>query len=225
MKTGKIIKKILKFIFLALLVLVLGLLTLRMCSSTVPASMKKLIWNDRLTAAYQSDPEGFSVEQQISRELVTADGSFFACNIIYIESAQQLQLRIRYTDYMMKELEAEIGADTLKEEPFEFRLLAYVKEQDTDTGSTAVQNKKTETQEFTDYTYTTERKSMYNYRRLVYDDIDLELYDNIIMQVYLNKVTPETEPEPYKELTVRRGTFTWKAYSYEADLPRELREQ
>lgn len=110
MKTGKIIKKILKFIFLALLVLVLGLLTLRMCSSTVPASMKKLIWNDRLTAAYQSDPEGFSVEQQISRELVTADGSFFACNIIYIESAQQLQLTIRYTDYMMKELEAEIGS-------------------------------------------------------------------------------------------------------------------
>ena len=46
-------------------------------------------------------------------------------------------------------------------------------------------------------------------------------FGNVIMQVYLNKDEPEEEP--YKELTVRRDTFTWKEYSYAADLPQELK--
>lgn len=216
-KTGKIIKKSLKYLFIALLLLVFGLLGFRMCGSEVPKTMEKLVWNDQLTAAYQADPDAFSVKQQVSRELVASDGSFFACNILYIESAEQLQVTIRYTDHMMEELEEEIGADTLREEPFEYRLLAYEKTEDSGGGSSSA----SETREFTDYTYTTERKSVYTYRRLTFYNIDLNQFGNVIMQVYLNKDEPEEEP--YKELTVRRDTFTWKEYSYAADLPQELK--
>lgn len=108
----RIVKGIFKWLFLGILIFIIGFLIVRiMLQNYYPSEMKKLSVTPAAAAAYNADPEGFNVLTIEPDSAYDSSGILFVRSVMYIESAGELQLSVRFNDSVLKAIAAEYSLD------------------------------------------------------------------------------------------------------------------
>ena len=177
-KAGTIVKTSVKVFFLGISLFIYTFFIFRLCTADDPKAMTDIIWNDISRAAYTSSPETFEALEQEPDTYITNDGRFWISNVVYLPTAKQLQLTIKYNSstlkYLTQELEEASTDDTesqdvritLPDEPFSYSLI--------DNSGVRYQV----------YTAEAARKQNYHYRRLVFENIDLTDVTDLYVDIY-----------------------------------------
>lgn len=190
----KVIGKIIKYGFIALIVAVNAVILWRMFSSGDPSSMKKLLWNENTAVAYEKSGSALEIIKQKEYKNLTADGKFYFSNMRYIPEAKQMQITVRYNRSTLEKLAADYSLSGIPEKDanvFEFTLID-------NNGNRYYSSAET---------YDT--KTVYIYRRYIFDGVELDGVESINLNVYYNE-NIEYDNAPYGELLV-----------YHKDIPTE----
>ena len=193
------LKRVLKVLFLLLILFVYAILFFRLCSGSPPKSLTRLIWTESMLTAYAQAGEDFIVYSQEPAEHIAQDGYFGVYDIRYIPATEELQLTIRYNNSSTEKLEEE-----LTEKETEARRAAIetrLREENPDMSgselSSLVEAELTSELEenpiviqlseqpflfilrdnygrvYTSYSYISDEKTVYQYLRLSFEGVDL----------------------------------------------------
>ena len=99
------LKRVLKVLFLLLILFVYAILFFRLCSGSPPKSLTRLIWTESMLTAYAQAGEDFIVYSQEPAEHIAQDGYFGVYDIRYIPATEELQLTVRYNNSSTEKLE------------------------------------------------------------------------------------------------------------------------
>ena len=187
---------ILKIVTAVVCLSVVGVLAFRLIIfNNYPDSMKKIYFNDTLTAFYESTGGNIGAEtQNLRAEYDDPDeGNFFCDNLIVIREARQLQVSVRYNVSLMESIKKKYGVELQAgdADAFDFRLSVMPLSKDDGTaiptGELTVKN--------------TDKVFMYRYFKLVFDGVDFALEGEseiwIRLEIYINGVEME---KPYMVL-------------------------
>ena len=164
---GKILKYISYLLILAVYVLLIG----RIMLSHPSGDMKKYIITDA-DHHYESEQV---LTQKLSKS-IDDNGYFHISNLGYLKNTNELQITVRYNNSTLDKLEAMYGKVSDKGETFVFLL--------TDTDGKV----------YDKYQYLDKSNLIYNYRRLIFEDVDFENTDSLRLGIfYVNDVT-KTSP-------------------------------
>lgn len=176
-KAFVIAKTVIKSVFLALIIFIYGFFILRICMSEPE---QNIIITQKTADAYRADPGEFVmytqnpqifIDEYDSKNHTGYNISIF--NITYVPSAKQLQVTVRYNKSVFDMLKEKYGDDIECDEPFVFSLLF-------EDGT-----------RLTDYTYRAEKTNRYYFRYLVFDNVDLEGYEEVEYTPENSAVTDE----------------------------------
>lgn len=171
-KAVKIIKKVLAWGFTAFAFLFIGFLVLRMFMSNPPSKMERVVWNEPLLAAYnESAAKGEKLEilQIPTSNAFSEEGMFSLYTVTYAPSIKQLQFTVRYNNRIMNYLVKDYPeADKITGEVYTFSLEVKRGEG---------------TELLTGYTYTAQERFGYTYRRLIFENVELEGVTNATVNV------------------------------------------
>lgn len=181
------IKKILRFFTIgnifklfcaAIAITVIGTLAFRMFTlNNYPASAKGVIATDTLAASYENESlVGVTWEAPAPYD---NGGEFFVYQPIYFEKEKTLLITVRYNDSLLESMKHESGGDTL---PLFPSLYA--------DGTARVLPLKYE------YTYA---YGLYSYRRYVFENVDLDIYKHLYLDIHLKE---EFEEAPYTTVEI-----------------------
>lgn len=193
------LKRLLKVLFLLLILFVYAILFFRLCSGSPPKSLTRLIWTESMLTAYAQAGEDFIVYSQEPAEHIAQDGYFGVYDIRYIPATEELQLTVRYNNSSTEKLEEE-----LTEKETEARRAAIetrLREENPDMSgselSSLVEAELTSELEenpiviqlseqpflfilrdnygrvYTSYSYISDEKTVYQYLRLSFEGVDL----------------------------------------------------
>ena len=177
---GKIIKKTLLYSLRIASFFVIAILLWRIFSGEAPKNMQELLFTDATVQSLNNNPDSFDVYSYVHKDNLTLDGKFAASHVYYIPSEKQVQVTVRYNNSTIKKLIQEYSLSGEPDfEPFVFTLTDGL-------GNT-----------YTEYKYISGKKNMYNYRRLVFDGIDL---NSLIVEEPAFNAT-EDEVNEFKEIT------------------------
>ncbi len=210
----RIFGKIIKYAFILLIIFINLFLIWRIFSSYDPASMKPLSPNDALAAAYEEDSSLSSMFVQEQRSTTSTErnyGYFSISRAVFIPEANQIQLVFRYNNGTLRNTQKDFGLDTAPsrdDEVYDVSLLIVTdrtpenKDDNLSTDEEAVEK----TRINPSYSIS-DKSTLYNYRRLVFDlgELDLEeLVDSnalisVFADVYYNGAL-DYEQEPYGTL-------------------------
>ena len=184
-KAQKIVKITFKTVILAISFFIYAFFIFRLCSTgEAPESVSSIVWNDTTRAAYTADPDGFQILTQEPSTFITDNGRFWISDVVYLPQAKQLQLTIKYNDSTLKYLrealanqttsaEGDETADTLTaddiilpDEPFDYSILD-------NSGN-----------RYSVYSSIADREQNYNYRRLVFENIEIPEYAVFYVDMY-----------------------------------------
>lgn len=217
-KIFKIIGKLLKFSFYTVVVGINLILFWRMFSSGDPKLMETLMVNDRTAAAYAEAGEAIEVTYQ-KQYIIDEEGLFAQSNLRYIPAVSQLQVTARYNNSTLKDA-AETFA--LTEVPardadvFDVTLVKVIatteaeqEQADRDAlsadviGEDAAEPEALPRKEVRYYPSATlsDQKTVYNYRRLIFDEVDLSDASACYLEFYYNGAV-DYDAEPYSEILV-----------------------
>lgn len=174
---GKILKKTVIFCLEFLAILVFAVLIWRVFSTNDPKTVTKFLWNEAGIEAYNKTPGEFLAYEYDHNNNLTPDGKFAASSVYFVPLTGQFQITLRYNDstvkYLIEELMNEHGlskegvaeefgiTENTEKELFVFTLTDNL-------GNT-----------YTDYEYISDTRYMYNYRRLIFDGIDMSAARNV----------------------------------------------
>ena len=161
---------IIKIILGAALILMLGWFTLRSCYQDGTGKMKAYMWTEAAVSA--SEKGELTVKRLNEYQDPSLSSLFFISRIYHTEEIGQLQFMLRYNTLSQeyKDMLEDNG-----EAEFVFEL--------TDKNGT----------HFTRYSYITDSALMYNYFRVAFEDVRVDLYDMLYVNIYL--VTDEGDTQ------------------------------
>lgn len=163
---GKLIKWVLALITLSIYLL----LTLRACALDGLRDTSKtraLLRNDKFVAAYQTAPDSITVEAGTEESITTRDGRLTITNIRWIDAINQFQLTVRYNDSLARYIMDDFS---LESEPTGEYLTFALRD---DAGNL-----------YTAFEYITDEAFVYNFRRLVFDGVNLDECNTLKLEVY-----------------------------------------
>jgi hypothetical protein len=157
---------ILKIVIISVCLLVVGLIIFRVILfSYYPKAMKRIYFNDTLTAYYNEHSGDINAETQKLRAPYDDPdfASFIADNLIIIKGVGQLQLSVRYNSSIFDNIEEKYGVklDPKSADHFEFELERGILSENTEYESIG----KLDHSE-------SAKKLMYTYYKLVFDGVD-----------------------------------------------------
>lgn len=172
-KVSVIIKTVFKVLFIALIVFIYGFFILRFCTSEPDT---KIIWTQKALDAKAEHGDNFKVYTQKQhifideyKKITVGDNDMafkrYGYNIsifdvMYIPTAQQLQVTVRYNKSIMDDLKDEYGiTGDIEGEPFLYTL-------NFEDGT-----------RISTYNYTASETNRYYFRYLIFDGVDLEKYN------------------------------------------------
>lgn len=220
-----IIGKLFKFAFYAIIIGINGILFWRLFTMGDPAVMETLMVNDRTAAAYAEAGDSIAITYQ-KQTALDDEGLFAQSNLRYIDAADQLQVTARYNNSTLEkaaqtfELYEIPGRD---EDVFDITLVK-VKHREISTEEQAAADREAlgenivgveETtasaeeaelqsrigERYTPTAVLEAKKTVYNYRRLIFDDIDLSDASACYLQFYY-KGAVDYNLAPYSEVLV-----------------------
>lgn len=238
--------KVLKWLVILLIVAVYGILFFRMCVKEDTKLAESYLWTENGLAAYEtwkasdSDTRGefaytqdnsYVVYNEDTRESIeyrydtfscrentySGDGSspenskeyihygqFHTSNPIYVPSAGEVQITLRYNDEGVEELLSTYG---LSEEP-QGELFVYTLTDGVNT--------------YTDYSFVSDSRFTYEYRRLVFTGVEFEGVDELELMIYYVGDGTVDLAAPYEYFTVYLSDIPLQEYDMKDAKPYEV---
>ena len=226
---GKIAKYALKAIGLLLILGTVGILLWRIFSSGDPQSMKTLYVDEKLHTAWQTaEGEGrdmvmYTQEYDNITRAKHNYGYFSVTQTLFIEDADQVQITFRYNNSTIRHLKEDYGLAEIPdraEELYDVTLVVIYdltpadksdnENQDPDVAVESVKRVRyTPTEQYAD------TKNLYNYRKLVFEDVDLSNPDMPILGVFVDvyyKGDVDYEKDSYGTLSIYNYNYPKEAY-------------
>ena len=219
----RIVKMALKTIVLIIIVGTVGLLLWRIFSSGDPIGMKTLKANDTLLAAWDAaaaEGESLTMFTQIQPTTITTathNYNYFAVsNVVFIPDAEQVQLTFRYTNSTIRHLTEDKGLSEVPdrhEDLFDVTLWAVYDL----TPEVKGDDENVEYVRFHPTASLTEAdtKNLYNYRRLVFDGVDMTSDEKPLLSLFMDVYYVgdiDYEADPYGTLPLYQYVYTNVAY-------------
>lgn len=184
-------------------------------STIVPGEVDGLAINPQVHAAWKAAEEAgeeLTYFTQVQNETTTAEHNysyFTAKNVAFIESANQVQLLFRYNNATIRSLVKDYNLPEVPDRSLDlYDITLYVAYDLTPEDITDNAGNNPESVKFVRY-YPTATESaqtlMYNYRRLTFDGIDMNVTDNPVLAVYVDvyyKEDIDYEKDPYGTLCI-----------------------
>lgn len=189
---GKIISKTIKYLFLALIFFINGILIFRMCSSSEPASMKALMVNDKTIEAYKKSGYDLYMFYQKQDSITRGEnnsGYFSVEQVVFIPDAQQVQVLVRYNNSTLKALATDYGLDSVPDRNKDLFDVTLIKTTDL-TPDNSEDNSNPEflqKERFYPSKMIKDEKNLYNYRKFIFDGVTSEDAVGIFVDIYYNE--------------------------------------
>ena len=169
---GKILRKTFSYALTVLALAVIAFLVWRISSTGDPKAFKSFLWNDISIEAYNESPESFKALQYVRNDNLTPNGKFSASSVYFVPSIGQFQMTLRYNDSTVKKLVNELMTE------YELKNANEVKEkfgvyENTEKELFVFTLSDNLGNVYTDYQVVSGTKYMYNYRRIIFDNIDM----------------------------------------------------
>lgn len=221
------VRQILKWLVILLIAFVYCFLFFRIYITSDTKIAKTFVWTDATVAAYEKDTKAFEAftqdnsyvyydpdtEQTFqyaydtfsgSDESRTHDGQFHTSQFVYVPSSKEFQITLRYNREAISELLSTYGLEKAPVgELFCFAL--------TDG-----------TNYYTDYTFLTDDRFTYEYRRLSFSGIDLEKAAQMNLEIYF--VGDVRKSAPYESMTVYLADIPMESYELKKALPAKVND-
>ncbi len=237
----RVIKKLLKFLAMAIIIGVNALLLCRMFMSGDPSSMKALSINDKLVEAYRENGELRAVAQV--EQVITHDkseehynyGYFSVTNSVFLPTAEQVQVVFRYNDSTLRALAEDYQlaqAPDKKQDWYDITLrlvLDRTPDNKKDNGETywedldAVKIVRIQPSEVKSAT-----KPLYSYRRLTFDGVPSIEDNSEVLAVYIDvyyKGDVDYNITPYGSMRIYTGGVTIHDYDLSGRDIRAIKKQ
>ena len=172
----RITGRVIKFFFFLLVFSVIGILLWRIFSSGDPSSMKRLTPNEKLAAAYEEKGDELYLFQQ-GQNMITSGkdnyGYFAVTDCVFIPEANQIQIVVRYNTATIRSLAEDYALEPVPsrdEELFDVSLTVAtdltpdVTDDNAGNDPASVQFVRVHPTQVN-----SDKKNLYNYRRLVFD--------------------------------------------------------
>ncbi len=214
-----LIGTIFKYAVLALVIFTYVLIMFRIFIKEDPKAVKEFVWTEQSLSAYNENSSTFKVQNQQIRSFtyedeasgetvkviyntITEDGYFQVSNFMYVEATKELIVTFRYNNASLKWLENKYSLPgELQTEPYLLSL--SVKDE-----------------MYTDYSYLEYDRFTYDYRQLVFKNIQLPESGTVNLNVYyMGEFDLNT---PIASLTVYDSRIPVEYYSIKKALPAEL---
>ena len=184
-------------------------------STIVPGEVNSLAVNPTLHAAWLAAEESgkeLTYFTQVQNETTTAEHNysyFTAKHVAFIEDANQIQLLFRYNNATIRSLVKDYNLPEVPDRTADlYDITLYVAYDLTPEDITDNAGNDPESVKFVRY-YPTATESaqtlMYNYRRLTFDGVDMNVTDNPVLAVYVDvyyKEDIDYEKDPYGTLCI-----------------------
>ena len=184
-------------------------------STIIPGEVNGLAVNPTLHAAWLAAEESgkeLTYFTQVQNETTTAEHNysyFTAKNVAFIEDANQIQLLFRYNNATIRSLVKDYNLPEVPDRTADlYEITLYVAYDLTPEDITDNAGNDPESVKFVRY-YPTATESaqtvMYNYRRLTFDGVDMNVTDNPVLAVYVDvyyKEDIDYEKDPYGTLCI-----------------------
>lgn len=193
----KVIKKVAVLLFSLLIASVTIFALWRVFSSGDPKSMKTLNANEALVSAYERDGDGLYMFRQEQRSITSGEsnyGYFSITNFVFIPEANQVQAVVRYNNGTLKNTARDFSLDEIPsrdEDIYDVTLLLAIDlTPDTDEDNFGNDPESVRLVRCHGSTVLSDTKTLYNYRRLVFElddaELDLEelLDEGLLLAVY-----------------------------------------
>ena len=193
---GKIVKYTFKAIGYLLVFGTIGILLWRMFSSGNPKIMKTLMVNEATYEAWQAaEAEGRDMVMYSQRqdEITRAEhnhGYFSVTQKLFIEDANQVQVLFRYNNSTLRHLQEDYDLPEVpgRDEDL-YDLTLYVAYDLTPLDTTDNAGNDPASVKFVRYypsEMTSAKKNLYNYRKFVFDGVDMTVTENPVLAVYVD---------------------------------------
>lgn len=193
---GKIVKYTFKAIGLLLVFGTIGILVWRMFSSGNPKSMKTLMVNDATHAAWMAaeaeDREMVMYSQKLD-EITRAEhnyGYFSVTQTLFVEDADQVQVLFRYNNSTIRHLQEDYDLPEVPDRDEDlYDVTLYVAYDLTPNDTTDNAGNDPASVKFVRYypsEMTSDKKNLYNYRKFIFDGVDMTVTENPVLAVYVD---------------------------------------
>lgn len=175
----KTVVRLLKYMFIALIIAVFVLFFFRCSIMKDPSEMKRLLPSDAMKEVYSKNGDLEAFTQLMVNETLTQDGRFYTTGLIILPETDELVITVRYNDGTLNALAEEYGLGEIdpEKEYFEYYLLD------------------SEGNKYAPDETVTHRKWLYNYRRMRFSGVDTEKYTDLaVCMRYLGETDPEKQP-------------------------------
>lgn len=219
-KKDSLALKILKYLAIAVVVLVYALLFFRIFISNDTSLAKSFIWTEKSVAAYDEKGglsvytqklEGYTlydedgeVAETVTYNDLSKDGLFKVSNFMYVKDTKEVIITVRYNDTCEKKYSEKYSLDPDASELFVFELQGG--------GKT-----------YGDYTYVTDERFVYHYRRLVFSGVDIKDLRTLSLVGYCVG-NPDRE-ESVVDMTIYDSHLDVKALDFKKLLPAKVNSQ
>ena len=196
-----ILKKILKVILFLIPVGTIIFYLVTSYSMRVPGELKKYFWTESNLSLYERAGDEIDIRTGTTYDgYMTEDGWFGIFSVLYTPQANQFQITLRYNKSTVTKLNEErvkAGLSELKEGEENFVCVLY-----SEKGGDI----------FTEYSYKGEDKSRHVYRRMVFENVEMNEDERIWLYVYA-KDTVDFESEPQGKLLVYENEYGSEKYT------------
>lgn len=166
-KPRRIIERTLAIAALCIVFGIILFMTVRLIRSQVPGSMKELVWNGSALEAYRTEGEELEVRYYPSGDSFSDDSMFSISKATYIPSIGQWQATVRYNKRALRYLSADYGLEELPQgETYVFML------------------RDNHGNVYKDYEYTAASRSEHEYRRVIFDGVDMDDVTILTLEAY-----------------------------------------
>ncbi len=212
----KIIKKTVKLSLKLIGITVFVSLLLRIFIAGDTSFSKTFLWTEQSITAYNKNPDDFDVYYYKRPDNISQGGKFSASNVYFIPSISQFQLTVRYNDSTLDKLMTDYKLENKPTgEVFVFTLSDNL-------GNV-----------YTEYTYTADKKNMYNYRRVVFENIDMNATKTVeedgiavekkFEELYINIYYKDDVllSNPYSKMTIYDSNFYHEPFDFSKYVPKD----
>ena len=206
-KKGFTLWKLLKWLVILGVISLYLLLTLRACAlewMKDTSKTKNIIWNNIAFEAYNSDPDNFLIYAYSTKADTSNDGALTVTNVKYIPSIGEIQLTVRYNNSLARRIQEEFSLDSEPEGEF----LTFALRDEFDNL-------------YIEYLYITDSAFVYNYRRLIFDGVDLTESTKLNLEAYyIGYVDFDSVSAPVNKLKILDSDLDLTQYKLKtSDLP------
>lgn len=216
-KLFSLVGKLLKVAFWTVIIGINGILFWRMFTSGDPKLMETLMVNDRTAAAYAEAGDSLDVIWQ-NQDRLNEEGLFAQSNLRYLPAIDQLQITARYNNSTIRAMAEAYELSAVPEREAEIfditlvKVIAPTAEEQAAADDAAlsvdalgdaavdVALPRKEVRYFA-AACISDTKTVYNYRRLLFEDVDLSDASALYLEFYYKEAI-DYDAEPYSDVLI-----------------------